>query len=99
MPKRKQRGITPEIAQEIRKGKGLEETKLQKHRVNKNMSQDDLAEVSKVKKRTIQSYEQGTAPIEAARLDTLCSLSESLDCRIENLIEDKDLLKRYKKVK
>ena len=83
------RGITPEQAKEIRKAKGIEDTKLQKLRVKKGYSQGTLAELSGISRRTIQNYEQGKRPIEGAHLETLCNLAKTLNCKIEDIIEDK----------
>ena len=96
---KKERGITPHQAQKIREARGLEDTKLQKMRLKKGYSQSDLAEASGVTKRAIQGYEQGTRAIEGARLDTLCSLCVALECKIEDILEDGETIKCYKKVK
>lgn len=93
------RGITAEIAREIREANGLHETRLQKMRYKRNMTQGELAQKSGVTIRAIQNYEQQNRPIEGARLDTLCNLSEALGCKIEDILEDKDMISKYKRVK
>lgn len=96
---KKDRGITPQQAQKIRAARGLKDSKLTKFRLKKGYSQSDLAELSGVTKRAIQAYEQGTRPIEGARLDSLCNLCQTLDCKIEDIIEDGEMIDRYKAVK
>ena len=93
------RGITPQKAKEIREKKGITETKLQKLRVERGLSQSELAKLSGVTVRAIQCYEQQTRPIESARLYSICSLCVVLGCRIEDILEDEELIKRYKKAK
>lgn len=93
------KGITPEQAQKIRKANGIEETKLQRLRVKKGLSQSNLSVVTAVPIRTIRSYEQKTRPIEGARLDVLCALCIALDCKIEDILEDKTLIEKYRLVK
>lgn len=82
-----------------RVGKGLKITNLQKIRVKKNLSQSDLTELSDIKKRTIQGYEQGTLIIENASLKNLCSIASALNCKIDDILEDKELIKKYNSVK
>lgn len=95
----KKRGMTPEQAKKIREEKGLKETKLQVLRTQKGLSQAELAAISGVAKRTVQGYEQDTRSIDNAKLDTLCSLCLALDCKMEDIIEDKELIIRYRKIK
>ena len=69
------RGITVETAKRIRVENGLkDETKLQKIRVGKGLSQSQLAKASGVAVRTIQHYERGVRDIDGAKLDTICKL-------------------------
>lgn len=93
------RGITPEQARRIRKRKGLYETKLQKLRFLKGMSQRELSVISGVAARTIIGYEQQERDIDSARLSTLCDLCGALDCKMSDIIEDDALVERYKKIK
>lgn len=74
-------------------------TKLQSVRTARGMSQNDLAEKSGISKRTIQCYEQEARPIDGARLSQLCNLSVALGCKIDDILESKELIERYKKVK
>ena len=93
------KGMTPETAATLRKERGIEETKLQKIRVKKGISQSELSEMAGVPKRTIQYYEHEPDKINGARLHTLCKLSNSLNCKITDLLESDDLIKLYNKVK
>ena len=93
------KGMTPQKAAKIRASKGLASTKLQRLRVAKKYSQNDLAEISGISARRIQHYEQRVRPIDSARLDTLCRLCIALECKIEDIIENKDLAEKIKMVK
>ena len=93
------RGISVEDAKRIREAKGIEPTKLQRIRTEKGYSQKQLSVVSGVSLRAIQTYEQQTRPIDKACLDSLCSLCIALDCSIEDIIEDENLIEKYKLTK
>lgn len=70
-------------------------TKLYKIRLEKGVSQQKLSELSGVSKRAVQSYEQRDRDIDSARLSVLCDLSKALDCKISDIIENEELLKKY----
>lgn len=91
----KKRGMTPEQAEKIF-GKG---TKLRIVRVRRGLSQTELAAASGVPVKTIQRYEQEPNKIDSARLDKLCGLTEALDCKITDIIENTELIERFNKVK
>lgn len=76
-----------------------ENTKLCELRLKKNLSQNKLAVITGISVRTLQCYEQKARPIDGASLDILCSLCLALDCKIEDLLENKDLRTKYKMVK
>ena len=92
-------GMAPKQAISLRAKKGLKITKLQKIRVSKNLSQSELAALSGVPVRRIQNYEQLARPIEGARIDTLCDLCLALDCKMEDLIEDKNVIAKIRLTK
>lgn len=96
---RKKRGMTPIQASKLRAEKGIEETKLQKLRVAKDMSQSDLADMSGVPLRRIQYYEQYKGTIDSARLEALCALCDALGCKIDDILESRTLIRHYKKIK
>lgn len=93
------RGMTPYQANQIALKNGVKETALKRVRVQKNLSQAELGQLSGVSARTIQYYESGKRKIEAANLETLCNLCAALGCRIENILEDKRVIKKYKAIK
>ena len=72
---------------------------LQKLRMKKGLSQNQLAAKSGVNARTIRSYEQRESPIEGARLNTLCALCFALDCKIEDLLDNKVMIDKFRLAK
>ena len=94
------RGITVEQAKRIRAEKGLiDETKLQKVRVSRGLSQGQLAKRSGVATRTIQHYEQRVRDIDGAKLKTLCGLCLVLGCKIEDILENEETIKMLRATK
>lgn len=91
--------MKPQQAAKIREQQGIDETKLQKLRVKKGLSQNDLANFSGVPKRVIESYEQRARRIDGCKLETLCKLCLTLECKIEDIIEDNSVIDLLKKVK
>ena len=89
------RGMTPQQAA------GIWETvtKLQKIRVKNGLSQNDLSAISGLSKSTIQGYEVKARDIDGARLKVLCDLCLSLNCKLEDILEDEKLIKKLKMVK
>lgn len=92
-------GITPKQAQKIRAEKGIVESNLQKVRVEKGLSQQALADISGVTKRAIECYEQGYRNIDNAKIEALCDLSIALECDISDILESKELIEKYNKLK
>lgn len=64
------------------------ETKLKKIREARQLSQHKLAELSSVKLRSIQLYEQKVNDIDKAQAQTLYKLARALGCNIEDLLEN-----------
>lgn len=64
---------------------------LQEIRKNKGITQKELSEETKIKLRTIQSYEQNEKNIDNAKIETLIKLSIVLNCRISELFNNEDL--------
>ena len=94
------RGITVETAKRIRVENGLkDETKLQKIRVRKGLSQSQLAKASGVAVRTIQHYERGVRDIDGAKLDTICKLCLALGCKIEDILENEETIAKLRATK
>ncbi len=71
----------------IEKRSLLNPTKLKLKRENLDMSQADLAEKSRVSKRTIQAYEQREKDINKASVEIVSKLASSLNCSIDDLLE------------
>jgi transcriptional regulator with XRE-family HTH domain len=96
----KKRGMTPEKAEQLRvKRLGDKGTKLRIARVSKGLSQSELAAASGVPKKTIQRFEQEPNRIDGTKLNTLCGLCEALGCKITDIIDDKELVERFNRVK
>ena len=64
------------------------ETKLKRIRENRGISQSELAQVSGVKLRSIQMYEQKVNDIDKAQARTLYKISRVLGCNIEDILEN-----------
>ena len=60
---------------------------LQKIRIEKGLSQGQLAIKAKVNKRTIEAWEQGVRNINHAQAETLYRIARILGCSIEDLLE------------
>ena len=69
---------------------------LQEMRKKRGYSQSELAAASGVKVRTLQAYESGLSNINQANLTTLCNLAIALDCRITDILTDKELIAKVK---
>lgn len=92
------RGMKPQQAAKLRAKQGLKTTKLQKLRVAKGLSQSELSAITGVAVRRIQHYEQQVSPIEGARLDTLCALCVALDCTLDDVLENKDIIAKLRMI-
>lgn len=64
------------------------ETNLKRIRTAKGYSQKQLAELSNVSLRSIQMYEQRQKDINKAKSDSLFRLAKTLDCTMEDLLEE-----------
>lgn len=74
-------------------------TKIKKQRINSNLTQADLSKLSGIPIRTLQNYEQGVLCFDSARIDKILTVALVLDCNIEDLIEDKNIIDKIKKAK
>lgn len=97
MEKETRMGMTPEKAAEVFQSSN--ESKLKKVRVSKGLSQHDLSVASGVKKRVIQTYEQGERNIDNAWLINLCSICVVLGCKITDILEDEALIEKFNRCK
>lgn len=73
--------------------------KLKYIRKKKGMTRKELSEKSGINIRTIEGYEQGNRDIEMAYIDTLLSLSISLECKISDLLENKNTIEKCKQAR
>lgn len=70
---------------------------LQEQRKKAGLSQSELAAISSVKLRAIQTYEIGNRDINNARLDTLCKLALAMNCTLYDILTDDQLKIKLKK--
>lgn len=68
-------------------------------RNKRGMTRKELSEKSGINIRTIEGYEQGNRDIEMAYIDTLLSLSISLECKISDLLENKNTIEKCKQAR
>ena len=95
----RRRGMSPEQAEQVRLNRGIDRgAKLRVVRVQKGLSQSELATLTGIPIKTIHSYEQ-QKNVDRARLSRLCRLCEVLGCNIADIIEDKKLIELFNKVK
>lgn len=73
--------------------------KLKYIRNKKGMTRKELSEKSGINIRTIEGYEQGNRDIEMGYIDTLLSLSISLECKISDLLENKNTIEKCKQAR
>ena len=71
---------------------------LQDIRTKRGLSQSQLAELSGIKLRTLQHYEQGQRDINGAKLKTLVDLADALQCPVTELLTNTDLKSKLQKV-
>lgn len=63
-------------------------SKLAERRKKLGLTQQQLADKSKVPVRNIRAYEQGTKSINKAQALSVYKLSKALKCKIDDLLED-----------
>lgn len=76
------------------------QTKLKQVRLNKGLTQAKLAELANLNVRVLEHYEQGSKKFDHARLDKILNVCIALDCKIQDVIENKhyiELLNKYEK--
>lgn len=67
---------------------------LKEIRESRGMSQQDLADKSGITKRMIQAYEQGYRDINGAKLTTLVTFANVLNCSINQIVDDPELIEK-----
>lgn len=66
--------------------------KLKEKRMQRKLSQSQLAKASGVSLRMLQKYEQGDRDLNKAQAETVYKLAKALNCKMEELIDiQKDL--------
>ena len=65
---------------------------LKEIRESRGMSQQDLADKSGINKRMIQAYEQGYRDINGAKLTTLVTFANVLECHLSAIVDDAQLV-------
>lgn len=93
----KRMGMTPEKA--LVAFKSSHESKLKYLRVKAGLSQQQLADVAGVKKRVLQTYEQGERNINHGQLDILCAICVALNCQLKDILEDEELIQKLEACK
>lgn len=71
------------------------ESKLRNLRKNIGLSAKELGFISGVNFRMILKYETGEKNIDHAKPETLIKLAEALDCKVSDIIENKDIIKIF----
>ena len=66
-------------------------SKLQELRKAQGLSQSQLAKITNINIRIIQSYEQQERPVDNAGLDKLIPLALALNCKISDILENEEL--------
>lgn len=72
-------------------------SRLKSIRLEKNFTQQEIAEYCKISIAAVQSYEQNKTKIENCHLETLLKMSEMLDVRFFDLLEDESIRKKIQK--
>lgn len=72
-------------------------SKLQEFRMQKGLSQFELALLSNVSINSIQRFEQNKYCIDNSHLETLVSLADCLNISFLDLVEDEELSRRLRK--
>ena len=90
--------INAKQAAELNEQRNIVLTNLAKKRVEKNMSQRNLAVICGISSRTIQLLEQRTKNIEEMPLSDLIDICLALDCSIIDILESADSIQKLQKI-
>lgn len=67
-------------------------------RERSRFTQRELAEEIDVPLRTICAFEQGTRNIDNANISLVITLASALNCKIEDILEDKENIEKLKEI-
>lgn len=67
-------------------------SKLKEVRNSANLSRHDLAEHTGLNLRTIEAYEQKRRDINSADMKTLLKICKVLGCRLDDIVDDPELI-------
>lgn len=71
------------------------ETKLKAVRMQKGMTQAQLAESTNINLRVLQHYEQGSKSFDSARLDVILKVCIALNCKMSDILENDTNIELY----
>lgn len=69
------------------------QTKLKAMRIKTGLTQREVVERTGINAQTYAQYEQGVKSFDSARLGVILNVCIVLSCKLEDVIEDKELLK------
>ena len=70
---------------------------IKKVRIEKGLTQAQLAEKSGVKLPTLKHYEQGSKNLDNAKIETLIAICDALECELYEIIQNDELQEKVKK--
>ena len=73
--------------------------KLQEERKKAKLSQSQLAKMAGIDLSTLKKYERGARGIDNANLKILLTLAITLDCRLEDIVEDEKTVEMLRRVR
>ena len=92
-------GYNPQIKTDIKLRANQKVSNLERVRVSRGMTQAQLAEKSGISLRTIQGFERLARNINGTDIERLLDFCIALNCRIEDIIEGNDAIKKAKMVR
>lgn len=73
-------------------------TKFKKARIKAGLTQSELAELSGVPIRVVQSIEQGYRDIQKTNVTYIIMLCNTLKCKLEDILENEEVVEMLKKI-
>ncbi len=73
-------------------------TRLKEVRISKKLTQKELSEKTGLSLRSIQHYEQGGKDFDHARLNTILTVCEALECTLEDILDSQELIDKLNRV-